>query len=400
MRMPVRRHIAGAAALMLGLAVPAFAQQDMSSEIPSRTPGWSLTPGFTFGTVYDSNVALASAPADTRTTQGDRMLLAEPFGRLEYFSPRTDFSSGYQGYLRRYADVSQLNGFDQRGYLSLRRLATRRLTFFLHESYADVPTTDEVELNGVPFSRVGSQLNTMSAGIEARLSKFTDLSVRYENEWVQFDRREALLTGGFVNGVRGELSRRLSDRFSVGGEYGVRFADLNQGLHKVRFQETGGVLHYALEARTTISLAGGWAFLNDQLLNAQKNGAYIRGDITHEAQHATVGGSFERMFVPSFGFGGSNQSEELRGFVRMPFDRNRLYYQGSAAWRRSIPLVANELQLDTIWLRSTVGYSASRWLRIEGFHTYTRQDSKVTGGEINRQRIGAQVVVSQPVRIQ
>ena len=103
MRMPVRRHIAGAAALLLGLAIPAFAQQDQ--EIPSRTPGWSLTPGVTFGTVYDSNVALASAPADTRTTQGDRMLLAEPFGRLEYFSPRTDFSSGYQGYMRRYADV-------------------------------------------------------------------------------------------------------------------------------------------------------------------------------------------------------------------------------------------------------------------------------------------------------
>ena len=51
------------------------------------------------------------------------------------------------------------------------------------------------------------------------------------------------------------------------------------------------------------------------------------------------------------------------------------------------------------WLRSTVGYSAARWLRLEGFHAFTRQDSQVTGGEINRQRIGAQVVVSQPMRI-
>lgn len=400
MRMPVRRQIAGAAALMLGLAVPAFAQQDMSSETPSRTPGWSVTPGFTFGTVYDSNVALASAPADTRTTQGDRMLLAEPFGRLEYFSPRTDFSSGYQGYLRRYEDVTQLNGFDQRGYVSLRRLATRRLTFFLNESYADVPTTDEVELNGVPFSRVGSQMNTIGGGIEARLSKYTDLLVRYENEWVQFDRPEPLLSGGFVNGVRTQLSRRLSERISVGGDYAIRFADLNQGLHQVTFQETGGVLRYAIATRTTVSASGGWAFLNDKLLDVQHNGAYVRGEITHDAERATVGGSFERTFVPSFGFGGSNQSEEVRGFVRMPFDRNRLYYQGSAAWRRSIPFIINELQLDTIWVRSTIGYSASRWLRIEGFHAFTRQDSQVTGGEINRHRLGAQVVVSQPVRIQ
>jgi len=398
--MAVRHHIPCAAALLLGLAVPALAQQDTSAEIPSRTPGWSLTPGFTFGSTYDSNVALASAPADTRTTQGDRLLLAEPFGQLEFFSPRTQFSSGYQGYLRRYADVTALNSFDQRGYVSLRRLATRRLTFFFHESYADVPTTDETQLNGVPFSRTGSQMNAIAGGLEARLSKFTDLSVRYENEWVQFDREESLLTGGFVNGVRAQLSRRLNSRFSTGGEYGIRFADLNQGLHHVTFQETGGVLHYALETRTTISVAGGWAFLDDQLLKEQHNGAYVRGEITHDAERATVGAAFERTFVPSFGFGGSNQSEELRGFVRMPFDRNRLYYQGSAAWRRSVPLVANELQLDTIWLRSTLGYSVSRWLRLEGFHMFTRQDSQVTGGEINRHRIGAQVVVSQPVRIQ
>jgi len=395
----LRRQILGAA-LMLGLAAPAGAQQDMSAEVPSRTPGWSVTPGFTFGTIYDSNVALASAPADTRTTQGDRMLLAEPFGQLEFFSPRTSFSSGYQGYLRRYAAVTQLNSFDQRGYVSLRRLVTRRLTFFLSENYADVPTTDEVELNGVPFSRTGSRLNSMTAGFDARLTKYTDLSVRYENEWVKFDRVESFLTGGSVNGVRTELRRRLNSRLSVGGEYGARFADMNEGTHHVSFQDAGGTLHYGLDARTTVSLAGGWAFLNDQLLSAQRNGAYIRGEITHEAHRATVGGSFERMFVPSFGFGGSNQSDQLRGFVRMPFDRNRFYYQGSASWRRSIPLIPNELELDTIWLRSTVGYSASRWLRIEGFHAFTRQDSKVTGGEINRQRVGAQVVVSQPVRIQ
>lgn len=399
MRNQLRRQIL-AAALLLGFASPAAAQQDMSAEIPSRTPGWSVTPGFTFGTIYDSNVALASAPADTRRTQGDRMLLAEPFGQLEFFSPRTQFSSGYQGYLRRYADVTPLNSFDQRGYVSLRRLATRRLTFFLHESYADVPTTDEIELNGVPFSRTGSQMNAIAGGLEARLTKYTDLSVRYENEWVQFDREESFLTGGFLNGGRAELSHRFSERLSAGGEYGIRFADLNQGIHHVTFQESGGTLHFAVDPHTMLSVAGGWAFLNDQLLHAQKNGAYVRGDITHDARRATVGGSFERMFVPSFGFGGSNQSEEVRGFVRMPFDRNRLYFQGSAAWRRSIPLIANELQLDTIWIRSTLGYSMSRWLRLEGFHAFTRQDSQVTGGEINRHRIGAQVVVSQPVRIQ
>ncbi len=83
----------------------------------------------------------------------------------------------------------------------------------------------------------------------------------------------------------------------------------------------------------------------------------------------------------------------------MPFPRNRLYVNGSAAWRRSNPFVASDLRLDTIWLRSTVGYGLTRWLRLEGYYAFTRQDSQVTGGEINRQRAGVQVVISQPMRI-
>jgi hypothetical protein len=292
-----------------------------------------------------------------------------------------------------------LNSFDQRGYLSLRRLVTRRFTFFLHDTYAKVPTTDEVELNGVPFTRAGSRMNAAAGGFEARVTKYTDFSFRYENTWVDFDRQESFLTGGVVNGGRAEMRRRLSERLSAGAEYGVRFADMNEGTHRVTFQDTGGTLHYAAGARTMLSLAAGWAFLNDKLLHDRRDGAYLRSEITHDARRATVGASFERMFVPSFGFGGSNQSEQIRGFVRMPFDRNRFYYQGSAAWRRSSPFIANELQLDTVWFRSTLGYALSRWLRAEAFHAFTRQDSRVTGGEINRQRGGVQVVVSQPMRI-
>ena len=59
----------------------------------------------------------------------------------------------------------------------------------------------------------------------------------------------------------------------------------------------------------------------------------------------------------------------------------------------------SELELDTFLLRSTLGYSAARWLRVEGFYAFTRQDSQVTGGEINRHRAGTQVVISQPMRI-
>ena len=79
--------------------------------------GWSFTPGVTVAGGFDSNVALASAPADTRRTQSDGLFIAEPFAQLEFVSPRTEFSSGYQSYVRRYVDIEELNGFDHRAYV-------------------------------------------------------------------------------------------------------------------------------------------------------------------------------------------------------------------------------------------------------------------------------------------
>jgi hypothetical protein len=395
---PIRRLALATALCLLATGGSTWAQQ--TTELPSwRTPGWSFTPGLAISGEFDSNIALASPPADTRQTQSDRLIVAEPFAQLEYFSRRTELSTGYRGFLRRYMDVTELNGFDQRGSLSLRRLATKRLTLSFNDAYMHVPTTDDVELNGVPFSRTGARTNRAAAGFDARLTKLTTLGVRYENTWVDFDRRDTVLTGGWVNGVRVNLTRDVTARVSVGGEYGLRFADLNEGTRNLTFQDAGGTLRLLLAPHTALSLAGGYSYLDDRSFDTVRTGPYVRAELTHDVEHATVGASFERSFVPSFGFGGSSQSQEIRGYVRMPLDRNRMYLNGSAAWRRTDPLITSELVLDAIWIRSAIGYSASRWLRIEGFHAFTRQDSRVTGGEINRNRIGVEAVISQPMRI-
>jgi hypothetical protein len=387
-------------AILLAGTAGAASAQDMSSEFASwRTPGWSFTPGITIAGGFDSNVALASAPADTGQTQSDGLLLAQPFAQLEFNSARTEFATGYQGYVRRYMDVNQLNGFDHRGYVSLRRLATKRVTITLRDSYADVPTTDEVELNGVPFARTGARTNAFAAGIDTRLTKFSDLNVRVDNSWVAFDRTDTFLTGGWLTGVRTGLSHRLGRRTSAGAEYGIRFANMNEETHQVLFQDAGGTLSYGLGGNTTLSLAGGVSFLDDRSFNISRTGPYVRGELEHTVARVSIGAAFEQMFVPSFGFGGSNQSQQVRGFVSMPLSRNRMYIQGSASWRRSEPLVETDLNLDTWSVRSTLGYSASRWLRLEGFYAFTRQDSEVTGGEISRHRAGTQIVISQPMRI-
>lgn len=390
-----------AAAVLVGACTVPAGAQDQSEFQPWQIPGWTFTPGLTVSTVFDNNVALAAEFPTRPETAGDKLFLVEPFGQLEYSGPRASFESGYRGYLRRYVDLDQLNGFDQHGYGAFRYRASRRLTLFMRDTFMKVPTTDELELNGVPFTRTGSRNNVLSGGVESRLSRYTDLNVRYEMNWVDFDRSATgvLLRSGYIHGVRTELARRLGDRSAFGGEYAIRLATLDAGTRQITFQDLGATYRYDTGPRTTFDAAAGVSHLIDRLVNDTRTGPYIRAGLTHRAQRATLGASYAREFVPTFGFGGSNQSQAIRGYVRMPLDRNRLYVQQSVAWRRSDPLISTELALDSFWLHSTLGYALSRWLRAEGFYAYTRQDSRVPGGLINRHRVGAQLVIAQPVRL-
>jgi hypothetical protein len=402
-RAGVRAFALGVLALIgvVTAAAPAAAQQsDQPADLPSqRIPGWSFTPSMAFGAIYDNNVGLSDAPAELGRTQGDTYFNIVPGGQLELAGKYTDFSVSYRGFLRRYLEVDGLNGFDQRAALNFRRIVSRRLTLTARDSFSDNPTTDDVELNGVPFRRTGSRTNRFGAGADFRFSKFTTLSSRYEQTWVSFDRPEIFLTGGWIHALRNELTHRLSQHLALGGEYELRAASLDDGNRTFTFQDAGGVMRLNLGPHTSASASGGFALLHDRNANETRTGPYVKLGISHLIERATIGAAFERQFVPSFGFGGSSSSQELRGFVAMPL-RQGLYTQGSAAWRRSDPFQANTLELDTIWIRSTIGYAIARQARMEVLYTYTRQDSIITGGEVDRHRIGVQFVVSQPMRIQ
>jgi hypothetical protein len=395
---------AAAAALVAAVAAPPLmAQQPSEQNVEFQSfklPGWSFTPSVAVGAVYDTNVALTTPTAEAGDTVGDALFTILPGGSLEYFGRRTDFSAAYRGLLRRYTDVEGLNGFEQRSIIGFRHAATRRLSFFARNNFAGSPTTDEVDLNGVPFRRTGSQMNTFAAGSEFRLAKFTTLGARYDGTWVDFDREDLGLTGGLIHAFQGSLGQQVSRRLTLGGEYSYRTASLDRGAREFGFQDAGGTLKFDITPHTTATAAAGFGVLHDRNVDVTRTGPYVRMGVVHALEHATVGAAFERRQVPSFGFGGASNSQELRGYLTMPLSRQRFYVQGSGAWRRSIPFELDALELDTIWLRSTIGYSMTRWGRVEGLYTYTRQDSIVTGGEVDRHRVGIQFVVSQPVRIQ
>jgi hypothetical protein len=391
-------HALGALVLCATVVTPAAAQ-DQPSEFQSwRIPGWTFTPGVIFGALYDTNVAIAS-PDEHKRTAADKLFQLQPFGRLEYFSPRTRFSGGYQGSLRRYLDLSSLDGTDHRADMSLRERVSRRVTLFANDTYAQVPTTDQLELNGLPFQRTGARYNSLAGGVDAHLTKTTDMVARYEMTWVDFVRKDTLLTGGVVNGVHTEVTHRFTDRASAGGEYGVRLADLNRGSKQLTFQDGGGVVRYRTGSHTTFEASAGVAHLVDRNTQITKTGPYAKVGLTHRADRATFGLDFSRSYVPSLAFGGTNQSQEVRGYVRMPLSRNRFYVQEAAAWRRTDPFVATELALDSIFLHTVFGYTVQKWFRVEGYHAFTTQDNRLAGGQISRHVVGVQFVVAEPVRI-
>jgi hypothetical protein len=98
-----------------------------------RLPGWTFLPGDDDRRDLRLERRARRRPGGDGRTDSDSLFLVQPFGRVEYHSPRTIFTSGYRGYLRRYTEASQLNGFDQRLSASVRRRATRFVTLVRHE---------------------------------------------------------------------------------------------------------------------------------------------------------------------------------------------------------------------------------------------------------------------------
>jgi hypothetical protein len=396
--MLARARLIAVLALVATATAPGAAQEPPAELQSWRVPGWSFTPGVSIGAVYDTNAAILG-PDPSGHTPSDSLVQVDPFGQLEFFSARTSFSSGYHGSLRRYAELTGLDGLDHRMYASLRHRLTRRVSIFLDESYQRTPTTDVLQLSGVPFQRTGTRYNLATGGIEARLTRSLDLMSRYENSWVDFIEPTVPLSDGVVQGVQTSLTRRLGARTSLGGEYLYHAADLNDGLRKYVVNSAGGVFRYRVAERTSLDLAGGMSYLIDRARDERHSDPYVRAALLHHMSRATVGTEYRRSYSPSFTLGGSQRSHQATAFLDMPFRRNRFYLQESVSWRRADPLNAFEPALDSTWLHSTLGYALRRWLRVEGYHTFSSQDNSLAGGRVTRHLAGVQLIVSEPMRI-
>jgi hypothetical protein len=367
-------------------------------------PGWTFTPGVIAGGMYDSNVLVTTSVTDTGHPASDTYVTIDPTGSLKYRGKFTTFSADYRGTLRRYTTLDALDAYDQYAAVSFDRRASKRLTFFGSNYYSTAQTTDELNpyLSGVPFRRAGSQLDTLAAGLAYRLSEYSDWNVRYDFTGAHFNRETPDLTSGLINGIQTGIAHRLTTRLRVGVDGAYRFANMDTAsTQTIQFVDGGGTMSYDLGQFTTVSASGGITYVDDQLNHVTRTGPYVRASISHTAAQAVFGTSYNQSFVPSFGFGGSTRSQQASGWIHLPPLGHRLYLQGSGSWGRTISLDNRPLQRhDTITLHSTVGYALSRQIRLQGVYIFTRQSSFVAGDkEVNRNRVGVELVLFNPMRI-
>jgi hypothetical protein len=194
-----------------------------------------------------------------------------------------------------------------------------------------------------------------------------------------------------------DVRHELTDRVAIGADYSLTQAVVgltqNFGIHSV-----DGRVEFKPAEDVTLEASAGIAALRIGESD-NRSGLSWRFAAAKRAQHATLMAAYFRSFVPSFGFGGTVQNQELTAQVRAPFNRSRAYVVGGTSWRINTPLSPGEIELHSLWVNMTVGYEITRQLQIEGFYTGVFQDSQLPGGRLDRNQIGFQIVTAAPMRI-
>src|SRR5262245_1624706 len=306
------RYVA-AAILALSSATAAIYAQNPAASDTRPTAGWVLTPSIGVGGSWDSNPPVGdprgAAPSDygTPVTRG---------GSMDYFGRRLRFSTGYEGSFVMHRTLDALNSAQHLGRALLEYRATRRMKLFADAHYDRAPTTDTLQLAGVPFYRVGSQTKTVGGGFEAAVARHTSVQARYTFRDVSFEpdpRTLANLQGGTEHDITVSVGQALSRRLTIGGEYELRREILTQGLDTVNIHTGGATVNY--DVTPTFSLTGfvGVSYLGDALTHESRVGPAFRVGAGKQTKYVILSGSYERSFIPSFGFGGTFQNRALQG---------------------------------------------------------------------------------------
>jgi hypothetical protein len=393
------RHMLLAAALAVLAGVSsAAAQSAPEAETAAAAPGWTLTPALVFSTSRDDNVL---ARGNTDNPQADVVNVVNPRASLDFRGRRSEFSGTYDGAVLLYRSLSTLNSYDQRSGVRVSHRISPHVSLFAANTIAMAPTTESLQLAGIPYVRTGSSSDDLSGGVEAAFTKRTSLVADAQFQWVRFNEDrplDLLLRGGHSQGGSVTLRHRLSARTAVTGEYSLHRALVAHGQAQFDVQNSSAGFEHTLSDRIQVFAAGGLSHLGLSTFGPARTGANYRAGLTARLRAASLDVSYNRSFVPSFGFGGTMQNEDLTAQVRATPSR-RTYVQSSFSWRQNDPLTIGELSLRSYWLQVSGGYVIQPWARIEGFYGALSHTIDRPGGMVDRRRLGFQIVTAQSMRI-
>jgi hypothetical protein len=387
-----------AGALLLASASTAAAQQEIADR---GIPGWVFTPSVAFGMVYDDNAFLAAA---VNPSTSDTFTLVRPQLNLALNQRHTNFDLDYFGVLQRYHNLADTTDYSQGARLGFQHEVNRRLSLFARDSYTLSPSTDFIDVvTGVPFVRTGTRQNNASAGATYALTKTLSINGQYNLQWIEFGRNreedQSVLAGGRAHRVSLDVRQRISRRVGVGVHWNIQHANLGRTGDTFDIQNAEGIVDVRLGERTTLEGGAGVSYLSLPSVIGSRWGPAAHVALHTRTEYAFFNFGARQSFVPAFGFGGSVQNSEVNASARVPFYRGRAYVDGSLSWRNSDPVLETGLRLQSLLVRTTVGYAFQRWLHVQAFYAGSYQDTSARG-QINRNRVGVQVLTSHSMRIQ
>jgi hypothetical protein len=390
------------AIVLCGLATPVAAQPTPWSP-PRYNAGWVFTPAITLGAMWDSNITVQNEGSPTTS---ELVGLVNPRGEIDFNGRRAKFSAGYSGALEAYREVEGLTRFNQRGRVDASYQLTPRLQVNSRQTLTFSPTTEQLDLGGVPFTRVGSRLVDSVGGFVFNTSTRSKVTASYNFQWVSFDRAAdaspdfAFLQGGHSHSPTAEYLYQLGKRVNVGAAWAYRHTSIDGGEQIFNAQDGRGVVEFELSPATSLRGNAGLTHVRIARTGETLTGPSYGAGISHRAAAVTLDASYERSLLPSFGFGSLTASEIFRAGVSTPLASGRMYAGTGFTWRRTDPRLDQALvTLNSYWWNSSFGFHVSRWLRTEAFLAITRQISDAQGN-VERSRIGIQFVTHKPMRIQ
>ncbi len=397
----------------LGLAgVTAFsvlhAQERIGTGAPTadtpKGPGWTFTPTVGVSETYDSNVSLFGE--GTTSPTDDYVSSVFPGADLSYNGPHTHLSTGYAGSFLNYRTFTALNRWDQRAHAELKRDESARLGWFASGNAALLPSTDLIDFSGIPYRRVGAKTFDGRGGFSYALGPRSTVTSSLSYQDIEFQQSETFqpfLRGGHILESLTEYRYRLTSRLSTGGDYSFRRSSVLGDPTPFNIQTVQAAVDYQLSPAWAMSAAAGVVFLQASGLNQASTGPALSLSLNWRQEHASFHAGYLRTYLPSFGFGGTNQNQEVGVGFRTPlFNSRHFYTDQSLVFRDDKPLTASfeQLPLRSLLTYSIVGWEPQAWVRIEAFYARSQQTTLRPGGEVDRNRVGLQIVTSKPMRMQ